>query len=90
MVYFIDGNVASTSTKVSIGSAGVAFRYYDTEEYYTLTNPQKGELRSYRIKLAGEGKKLNNPNGKKHFDHNSSNDHTSSSFKSKNFKRAVS
>ena len=81
MVSFIDGNVASASTKVSTGSTGVAFRYYDTEEYNTFTNPQNEELRAYRIKLAGEGKKLNNPNGKKQFDRNSSNDCTSSSFK---------
>ena len=31
MVYFIDGYVASASTKVSTGYTGVAFRYYDTE-----------------------------------------------------------
>ena len=41
MVSFIDGNVASTSTKVFTGSNGVLFRYYDTEEYNTLTKPQK-------------------------------------------------
>ena len=32
MVSFIDGNVASASTKVSTSSTGVAFSYYDTEE----------------------------------------------------------
>ena len=53
-VSFIDGNVASASTKVSIGYTGVAFRYYNTEEYNTLTKPQKEDLRAYRIKLAGE------------------------------------
>ena len=90
MVSFIDGNVASASTKVSTGSTGVAFRYYDTEEYNTLTNLQKEELIAYRIKLVGEGKKLKNPNGKKQFDRNSSNDRTSSSFKSKKVKIAVS
>ena len=86
MVSFIDGNVASASTKVSTGSTSVEFSYYDTKEYNTLTNPQKGDLRAYRIKLAGEGKKLKKPNGKKQFDRNSSNDSTSYSFKSKTFK----
>ena len=81
MVSFINGNVASESTKVSTGSTGFAFRYYDTEEYNTLKNPQKEELRAYRIKLAGKGKKLKNLNGKKQFYHNSSNYRTSSSFK---------
>ena len=65
MVYFIDVNVASAITKVSTGYTGVTFRYYDTEEYNTLTKPQKEELRAYWIKLAGEGKKLKNPNRKK-------------------------
>ena len=81
MVFFIDGNVASASTKVSTGSTRVAFRYYDTAEYNTLTQPQKEELRAYRIKLEDEGKKLKNPNRKKQFDRSSSNDLTSSSFK---------
>ena len=90
MVSFIDGNVASANTKVSTGSTGVVFRYYDTEEYNTLTKPKKEELRSYQIKLEGEVKKLKNSNGKKQFDRNSSNDCTSSSFKLKKFKRAVS
>ena len=90
MVYFIDGNVASAGIKVSTGSTGVAFRYYDTEEYNTLTNLQKEELIAYRIKLVGEGKKLNIPKRKKQFDRNSSNDRTSSIFKWKKFKRAVS
>ena len=77
MVSFIDGNVASASTKVSTGSTSVEFSYYDTKEYNTLTNPQKEDLRAYRIKLAGEGKKLKKPNWKKQFDRNSSNDSTS-------------
>ena len=71
LVYFIDGNVASAGIKVSTGSTGVAFRYYYTEEYNTLTKPQKEELRAYWIKLAGEGKKLKKPNRKKQFDRNS-------------------
>ena len=41
MVSFIDEDVASAGTKVSTGSTGVAFRYYDTEVYDILTNPQK-------------------------------------------------
>ena len=90
MVSFIDGNMASVSTKVSTSSTGVALRYYDTDKYNTSTNPQKEELRYYRIKLAGERKKLKNPNRNNQFDRNSSNDRTSSSFKSKKFKRAVS
>ena len=63
---------------------------YDTKEYNTLTNPQKEGLIHYRIKLAGKGKKLRNPNEKRQFDRSSSNDRTSSIFKSKKFKRAVS
>ena len=65
-------------------------RYYYTEDYNTLTNSQNEELRAYRIKLAGEGKKLKKPNGKKQFDGNSSNDRTSSNFISNKFKRSVS
>ena len=90
MVSLIDGDVASVSTKVSIGSTGVAFRYYYTEEYDTLTKPQKEELRAYWIKLAGEGNNLKNPNRKKQFDRNNSYDSNSSSFNSKKFKRSVS
>ena len=41
MVSFIYVNLASVSTRVSTGSTGVAFRYYDTEEYNTFTKPQK-------------------------------------------------
>ena len=41
MVSFIYGNVASASIKVSTGSTGVAFKYYDTEEYKTFTKQQK-------------------------------------------------
>ena len=54
-----------------------------------MTKPQKEELRAYRIKLAGEGKKPKNPNRKKQFDRNNSNDRTSPSFNPKP-KRAVS
>ena len=90
IVYFIDRYVISASTKVTNGFTGVAFMYYDTEEYNTLTNTQKEELQAYRIKLAGEGKKLKNPNKKKQFDCNNLNDCNSSSFNSKKFKRAVS
>ena len=55
-----------------------------------MTKPKKEKLRAYQVKLAGEGNKLKNPSWKKQFDHNSSNYRTSSSFKSKKFKRAVS
>ena len=82
MVSFIVGNLASASIKVPTGSTRVAFRYYDNEEYNTFSKQQKEEPITYRIKLAGEVKKLNNPNGKKKFDRNNPNDRTSPSFNS--------
>ena len=58
-ISLVDGNTDG-KLKPSIGKTGVHFRYYKGEEYKTLSNEQKLELREWRSKKGSSKRKADN------------------------------
>ena len=58
-ISLVDGNTDG-KLKPSIGKTGVHFRYYKGEEYKTLSNEQKLELREWRSKKESSKRKADN------------------------------
>ena len=67
-----DGNTGDFEMKPNKGKSGVELRYYNHDEYQTLTNDQKLELKEFRKdkkrpgkeKQTGKGKRQKTSNGK--------------------------